>query len=65
MRFIDRGAAYQPQLPTLELREQEIMNMYQSKPKRSCSLTASLVRKPFTSKIPNLQLFGQLKRPLT
>ena len=27
MRLVDRGAIYQLQLPTLELKEQEIMNM--------------------------------------
>ena len=65
MRLIDRGAIYQPQLPTLELREPEITNMYQSKLRRSCPSIAYLVRKPFKSKIPNLKLFAQLKRPVT
>lgn len=46
MGFINRAAISQPQLPTLELREQEIMNMYQNKPRCSCFLTACLVRKP-------------------
>ncbi len=45
MMLIGRAATSQPQLPILELREQEMMNMYYSKPKRSYSLTASLVRK--------------------
>ncbi len=46
MGFIERATISQPQLSTLELREQEIMNMYQNKPRCSCFLTAFLVRKP-------------------
>ena len=46
MRLIDRGANYQLRLPTLELREQEIMNMYQSNPGRSCPLKVFPRRKP-------------------
>ncbi len=81
MRLIDRAATYQRQLPSLELKEQEIVTMYQNRPGRSCHLRASLVRKPSPSKIPNPKLLsqrllrnlfpqpaltvGQLKRPLT
>ena len=46
MMLIDRAAISRPQLPTLELREQEIMNMYQNKPRCSCFLTAFLAQKP-------------------
>ena len=47
MRIIDRAATFQMQLPTLELREKEIMNMYQSKPGRSCRFRVSRIRKPY------------------
>ncbi|MDJ0576860.1 MAG: hypothetical protein QNJ65_17055 [Xenococcaceae cyanobacterium MO_234.B1] len=46
MRLIKGGAISQPQLLTLELTEQEIMNMYQNKPCRSCRLGVPLVQKP-------------------
>ena len=46
MRLIDRGATYQLRLPTLELREREIMNMYRSNPGRSRPLKVVPMRKP-------------------
>ena len=46
MRLIDRGANYQLRFPTLELREQEIMNMDQSNPRCYCRLQVFPARKP-------------------
>ena len=73
MRLIARGKIDRFQLPTLELREQEIMNMSVfpqpaltvGQSRRSCSLITTMTRRSCASKIPNPQLLGQLKRPLT
>ena len=52
MRLIHRNAIYQPQISTLEPREQEFINIYQSKQRHFCSLIVSPIHKLFISQCP-------------
>ena len=56
MRLIDPGATYQLRLPTLEIREHEIMNIYQNKPGRSCRSKVFSMRKPDIPKCSGKEL---------